>query len=241
MGVVAFIADIHGNLEALRATFRFLETQQVEVIHCLGDIVGYGPDPNSCIALVKEACTKVVAGNHDWAACGKTSISDFNPIAQEAIRWTREVLNDEEREYLADLPLTSQVNDALLVHSSPVAPELWIYITDPYEARVALESCTATHVMVGHTHIPMAFRLCGEKAEYLPCKGELELQQGARYLINVGSVGQPRDGDPRACCVIIKGDKLIFKRIPYAVEITSRKIIEKGLPPFLAHRIMRGW
>ncbi len=236
----AFISDIHSNWEALGKTLEKLSAQAIEEIYCLGDIVGYGPDPELCVEEVRKRCTGVVAGNHDWGVVGKTSILDFNSIAQAAVYWTRNKLNDTQKEYLASLPLTLHLEgDILLVHASPLMPQEWFYVVDEYSARIALENSSEKVIMVGHSHIPEAFRLKEGEIETVPFPFRLE--EGARYLVNVGSVGQPRDGDPRACCVILKGEEVRLERLAYPAEITSNKIRERGLPPLLAHRIREGW
>ncbi len=240
MEAKAFISDIHGNWEALEKTLEELDTLGIKEIYCLGDIVGYGPDPDLCLEAVRKRCTGVIAGNHDWAVVEKTPTEDFNAIARAAVYWTRRKLNDHQKEYLASLPLTLRTEkETLLVHASPLRPHEWPYIMDEYSALIALEGCPDWVVMVGHSHVPEAYRLKDGRIERFPFPFTLEKK--ARYLVNVGSVGQPRDGDPRACCVIVEENRMRLERITYPVEITSRKIRKKGLPLFLAHRIKEGW
>ncbi len=240
MGGVAFISDIHGNWEALEKTLERLESLGTDEIHCLGDMVGYGPDPEKCLDEVAKRCSMVVAGNHDWAAVGKTPLEDFNVLARAAIYWTRERLSPSQTEYLATLPLTLPLpSSILLVHSSPVMPHQWPYLMDEFSARVALEGCREKLVMVGHTHIPLAYRMEGGTIKAIPFPFAIEGE--ARYLVNAGSVGQPRDGDPRACCIFMEGGWVRLERVPYPAHVTAEKIKDRGLPPLLAMRIQEGW
>jgi diadenosine tetraphosphatase ApaH/serine/threonine PP2A family protein phosphatase len=233
----AFISDIHGNLEALQETLGFLDSLGIEEVYCLGDLVGYGPDPGPCITLICERCRGVVAGNHDWAVAGIFSVSGFSPEAREAILWTRERLNAEEIRYLSALPLSISLSEAFLVHSSPLDPARWSYILGTEDAVSALRYSPSDLCMVGHTHVPAVF--CEEDARLGHCF-PLVMEGKGRCLVNVGSVGQPRDGDPRAACVLLEGGRLTLERIPYPVEVTSGKILERGLPEFLARRLGKG-
>ena len=239
MEPLAFISDIHGNLEALEKVLNFTDHMGLKQILCLGDIVGYGPDPNRCVELVSQTCLGTVAGNHDWAVVGKTPLEDFNTMARKAIYWTRTRLQSRNLEYLASLPLTLTMEDMLLVHASPIMPHQWIYIMDPFSASLALERSCHKMIMVGHSHVPQAYRMKGEKVETLSFPFPLE--EEARYLVNVGSVGQPRDGDPRACCVVLEDGEIRLERISYPAHITAEKIKEKGLPSILGIRILEGW
>ncbi len=238
MKAVAFISDIHGNLEALEATLRFLKNRGVETIHCLGDLVGYGPDPGPCTALIRKHCHGVVAGNHDWAVIGKTPIDLFNPMAEDTVLWTRRILSSNEVLYLENLPLILEIKEGILAHASPINPEAWFYVTDSISARVTLDTYPKKRIFIGHTHIPQAFSSWSkgirELAFPFTMKGEIQ------YLINVGSVGQPRDGDPRACALTIENEKAILWRIPYDVETTVQKIKERGLPKPLGQRLLLG-
>lgn len=242
MGKLAIISDIHGNLEALKSVLEMLEWMRVERIHCLGDIVGYGPDPAACIELVRENCDGIIAGNHDWAVCGKTSIFNFNPVAQQAVLWTRERLGDEELEFLISLPLSlTEGESTLLVHASPLNPAEWGYIESVWEASVAFSYFDMPLCFIGHTHVPAVFTWSHEetKEESYPVK----IREGKRYIFNVGSVGQPRNGDPRGTFAIwdIERREIELIRVSYRVKETQKKILEKGLPPWLAHRLALGW
>jgi len=238
MAGVAFISDIHGNLEALEATLRFLKNQGIETIHCLGDLVGYGPDPGPCTALIRKHCHGVVAGNHDWAVVEKTPLDPFNTLAKDAILWTREMLSSGESIYLEGLPLTLETKEGLLAHASPIHPEEWFYITDLLSAEATLDTCLAKRIFIGHTHIPQAFSSGPENIKELVFP--FPLKRGIQYLINAGSVEQPRDRDPRTCALTIEEEKATLWRIPYDPEATAQKIKERGLPKPLGQRLLLG-
>jgi len=238
---IGFISDIHGNLEALEAVLKVLDEMKVRTIYCLGDIVGYGPDPSACLSLVRESCEVIIAGNHDWAVCGKTPIETFNPIARQAVIWTRKSLKDEELEFLSSLPLLFSIEKGILVHASPFQPEKWWYITTLWDASVAFSQFDLPLCFVGHTHVPLIFTLSGKKI--IEKDYPLMVSENERYIINIGSVGQPRDHDPRGAFVVWekgKGKIEIF-RVGYNVKETQRKIIQKGLPVWLAERLALGW
>ncbi len=239
MEPLAFISDIHGNLEALDRVLKLVDSLGIDNVYCLGDLVGYGPNPGECIELTIERCSGIVAGNHDWAVVGKTPLEDFNPVARTAIHWTMKRLSWHQLRLLKALPLTLSLDSLFLVHSSPLMPHQWLYIMDEFSASLALERRPEKVILVGHTHVPQAYREKGEKVETISFPFKLE--KDARYLVNVGSVGQPRDGDPRACCVVMEEGEVRLERIPYPVQETARKIKERGLPSILAYRIQEGW
>jgi len=251
------ISDIHGNLPALETVLSHLR-KQVDAFICLGDIVGYGAQPNECCELIKELKPIIVAGNHDWGAVGKIPLEHFNPYAQQAIIWTRANLTSGNWEFLASLPKTRESPLFTLVHGSLVNP-LEEYILSSPEARDSLSFLTSKILFFGHTHIPTVFyqdepqsfwvnRLTIRDNYILDLKKlaetieELE-EVEVRFLINPGSVGQPRDRDPRASAVIFdsKRMKVIFKRYEYPIEEAQRKILLAGLPPVLAERLSFGW
>lgn len=236
---IAVISDIHANLPALNATLKFLSTQKIDRIICLGDIVGYGPYPNECIELVKEHCQYVMLGNHDQAALGMGDVNYFNEYALEVILWTRERLTAYNKGFLENLPYSVSDDKRLYVHSSPFEPEEWHYILDEHEARANLACTDAQLIFIGHSHIPLVFseREGFLETELLP----LELKRD-RYIVNVGSIGQPRNGDPRATFVIYddQSDNLEYIRINYDVDEAFQAIIDSHLPSFLAMRLLTG-
>ncbi len=242
------ISDIHANLEALEAVLEDARGQYDEV-WCLGDIVGYGPDPNECVEKVRELPIACVAGNHDWAALGKIDLADFNPDAREASRWTQVALDPVSRAYLESLPETIVVEDKVtLVHGSPRYP-IWEYIISIPIALESFDYFETPWCLVGHSHIPVIFHLI-EKEGFRDCEALLpplnkpfHLPPGERFIVNPGSVGQPRDGDPRASYVILDLEKqtVEYRRISYPIEKTQAKMEEIGLPPRLIARIAFGW
>ncbi len=235
---IGIVSDIHGNWEALKAVSYILESEKVEEVWCLGDIVGYGPDPSLCIEWVKKNCKLIVCGNHDKAIYDPSELVYFNPAAQTAINWTSEQLKESDIAFLKSLPLTINWEDYLLVHASPERPQDWIYIFSVWEAERAFECCEERIILVGHTHVPQAYELKEEMAE--EAEFPVELKSNIRYLINPGSVGQPRDGDPRASFGILKDNVFELIRVEYDVRKTQTKMYERGLPEFLARRLATG-
>ncbi len=239
------IADIHSNLAALEAVLDDVERRGgVEEIWCLGDVVGYGPDPNECIRLLRQYKHICVAGNHDWGAIGRIDISDFNPDAASACRWTSRELGPGETQYLEGLPLTICREDFTLVHGSPREP-IWEYLLSTSSARINFAYFKTNFCLVGHSHIPLMFESTGEGQcllSGLPLNTPLNLE-GRRLIINPGGVGQPRDGDPRASYAIYDSDEgaIYHYRIPYDIAVTQQRMAKRGLPLSLAERLSFGW
>jgi len=236
----AIIADIHGNLEALRAVLADVEGQDIDEVPCLGDIVGYGADPEACLAGVEEHCSSIVGGNHDFAAAGRSSLEYFNPYARRAIEWTTEQLSPASQEVLSGLELTVNVDGFSLVHSSFFAPERFDYIFAPSQARVCFLKQESPLAFFGHTHLPVAF-FDTDPVTY-SLGPEIRINPELKTLINVGSVGQPRDEDARACYAVYDSDKgsVTIRRVKYNIEQAARKITEAGLPEILAERLFLG-
>lgn len=238
----AIISDIHGNFEALQAVLKDTKKQRVDEVVCLGDLVGYGADPNECVEAVREAAEKVVAGNHDWAAIGKLGLDYFNAAAKMAAEWTGEVLTEENRTYLRDLPLTLEVEEGfVLVHSSPTAPDQWMYVFHPGQAARDFSAFSQQVCFIGHTHQPAVFTDNGgfHLGQSL---ADFRMGMGTRYLVNVGSVGQPRDGNPDAAYCVFDSEKLSLRirRVEYDVAQSSLKIVRNKLPKSLAERLPLG-
>jgi len=235
---IAIISDIHGNLEALQTALKYIQSQGITRIICLGDIVGYGPFPNECVELTRKYSEKCLLGNHDAAAIDQTDISFFNQYAKDAALWTRKVLTEYNKQYLANLPLEYQEGDVLYVHSTPENPETWDYIQSEFEARMYMQRISARVVFIGHSHIPVVFSHT-EGAFY---EEDVPLEENDKYIINVGSIGQPRDGDPRLCFVIfdIAENHVQYVRLDYDIQKTYEAILENKLPPFLAMRLLSG-
>lgn len=246
---IAIISDIHGNLEALEAVLNHADREGFDRLVCLGDVVGYGANPCECVDLVRERVSQddgqelVVKGNHDDAASGGGD-EYFNDQAQRAIRWTAEQLSDETLAWLRELKMVfSYTPDYFLVHASPHEPESWHYVVNMGDALSAFDSFTERVAFIGHSHVPFfVSREEGDEQIQIHQTEVVRLENGSRYLTNVGSVGQPRDGDPRACYVFydVEAGSIQRFRVEYDVEAASRKILEAGLPEFLALRLHKG-
>ncbi len=236
----AIISDIHGNREALDAVLAEIESQECEEIICLGDIVGYGAEPGYCLDKIREVCSIVVAGNHDYAALGRINIDYFNPHARQATLWTRDQLSESQRDYLGELPLTDERDSFTAVHGSLESPELFDYIQTSYDAYLTMEQMTTPVCFIGHSHIPIAFLLL-EVVQFSE-EPELELGDYKKAIVNVGSVGQPRDNNPDACFAVFDETQKSVKtlRVGYDIERSAAKILEAGLPDFLAERLIYG-
>jgi diadenosine tetraphosphatase ApaH/serine/threonine PP2A family protein phosphatase len=239
--VIAVISDIHGNLEALEAVLQDAAREKVEGVICLGDVVGYGADPNACMDRVAAACRATVLGNHDVAARDLREAENFNEVAREAIRWTSRKLTAENLRRLHHLPYDFVSDDTRYVHASPDDPPSWHYILTEQEAWSAFEACPEPVCFVGHSHVPLRVMLRAGRLVVLD-EDTLQVGEEERALINVGSVGQPRDGDWRASYVLWDpGERwATSRRVEYDVEGASRKILEAGLPEILAHRLKFG-
>ena len=240
---IAILADIHSNLEALNAVLADAGEQgSIDEIWCLGDTVGYGPDPVACLDTVLSMGHVLVAGNHDLAAVGKISLADFNPYAAEACRWTTTQLSHERREHMGKLPLRAEQTPFTLVHGSPRDP-VWEYVISLDVAQACFDHFTTSYCLVGHSHIPFICRQGQRGAELVdvPLGSPVPLGQ-ERLIVNPGGVGQPRDGDPRASYIIYHKEEnsIEFRRVPYDLAATQRKIRLAGLPEYLAERLQYG-
>lgn len=239
--MIAVISDIHGNLEALEATLEDADREKVDGVICLGDVVGYGADPNACMDLIWDRAKAKVLGNHDAAARDLREAENFNEVAREAIRWTNEALTATNQERLKNLGYEHVESGARFVHASPDDPPAWHYILTEQEAWNAFEACPETVCFVGHSHVPLRVALRDGRLVVLPDE-ILAVREDERALINVGSVGQPRDGDWRASYALWDPDRrrAIARRVEYDLERASRKILEAGLPEILARRLAVG-
>jgi diadenosine tetraphosphatase ApaH/serine/threonine PP2A family protein phosphatase len=236
------ISDIHGNFPALQTVL--LDADPFDAILCLGDVVGYGPNPNECIERIQEFPLTCIAGNHDWGAIGRTDLVIFNKDARQALYWTQHELTPENRNVLSDLPTSVNLEDVLLVHGSPREP-IWEYLVDVRAAKDNFEGYEFEIALVGHTHLPMVFEWIEDvqQARVLLPDWEAPLNlEGRRLIINPGSVGQPRDGDPRASYALFDTEEGTWesRRVPYAVEITQERMRARGLPQRLVDRLQMG-
>ena len=239
----AIIADIHANLTAFEAVLDDMERRGgVDEIWCLGDIVGYGPDPHECIERLRQYNHVCVAGNHDWAAIGKVSTADFNPDAALACQWTAGQLTAKDIRYLERLPLEIDKDSFKLVHGSPREP-IWEYVISIGIARENFNFFQSPYCLVGHSHVPFVFREEDGSCTSSRLVDNIGLAVGeSRLILNPGGVGQPRDGDPRASYAIYDSESRIVRlhRIAYDIIITQDGMMEKGLPVRLAVRLQHG-
>lgn len=239
----AIIADVHANLTAFAAVLKDIEQRGgMDEIWCLGDIVGYGPDPHECIALLRQQRYVCVAGNHDWGAIGKVDIADFNPDAAAACQWTAQQLSPEDVRYLENLPLTLERDNFTLVHGSPREP-IWEYLTSTSIAMQNFNFFQSPYCLVGHSHLPLVFRDEDGACSFNKWTTNIGLALGQnRLIINPGGVGQPRDGDPRASYAIYDTEnrQIRLYRVSYDIETTQHKMMEGGLPIRLVVRLKYG-
>jgi diadenosine tetraphosphatase ApaH/serine/threonine PP2A family protein phosphatase len=240
---IAVLADIHANLTAFEAVLGDIEEKGgVDEFWCLGDIVGYGPDPGECIKLLRTLDPVCVSGNHDLGAIGKIDLSYFNPAAAEACRWTATRLNPVDARYLEDLPATVQKDDFLLAHGSPMEPALEYIISTGIAAK-NFAFFESRFCLVGHTHVPLAFKEEEGFCVSIALSPGIGLVLGEkRMIINPGGVGQPRDGDPRASYGIYESEGKMFRlyRVEYNIRTTQDKMVKAGLPIQLISRLEVG-
>lgn len=241
---ILIISDIHGNLAALEAVLEAVNAQGYDRVWCLGDTVGYGPHPNECVTEVQNMEALCIAGNHDWAALDKISLEDFNRDAQKATLWTRDQLTPESVSYLEKQPEVRVEGNFTLAHGSPRHP-IWEYIQLPSVAAANFAYFETPYCLVGHSHVPVIFRALDEHRSdmfFPPLDVPLILGE-ERLIINPGSVGQPRDGDPRASYMLWdeEAGTLQFHRVEYPIGRTQKRMMEAGLPPRLAARLAFGW
>lgn len=240
------ISDIHANLAAFKAVLS--DAPSFDRIWCLGDIAGYGPEPNECVELLNEFPHICVAGNHDWAAIGLLNLEDFNTDARHACQWTQEQLTPESLEYLKNLPTTLVEEGFTLVHGSPRQP-IWEYILYSSTARSNFPYFNTQICLVGHTHAPAGFRYHVDQEGMAFCEPFNFIPRRAmslgkdRLILNPGSVGQPRDGDARASYALLDPEEKVleYHRVTYPVEVTQEKMKRAGLPARLIIRLSYGW
>jgi len=238
---VAVISDVHANYHALEAVLRDVEGGGVDEVWCLGDTVGYGPRPNECCDEVRKRSDHCLVGNHDLVALGELDIGDFNDEAAAAARWTADVLVPEARDFLQSLEPSAHLHGVDLFHASARDP-VWEYVLTEEAARATLELSAATVVLVGHSHVALAIAQDGGEVVGGLAPGGTEVELEGRWLLNPGSVGQPRDGDPRAAWLLLDLGRRFaaFHRVPYPVEQTQSEMRDRRLPELLASRLERG-
>ena len=238
---MGIFSDIHGNVHALKAVLEELDRQNVDFILCCGDVVGYGGNPNQCVEILRERGIPTIAGNHDFAALSLVDITYFNDIAREAILWTRGHLTEDNTAWLKELPLSIEMDDMLFVHASPNSPENWNYIITMGQARTGFMHFTQRVCFIGHSHTPFIVEN-NDGNLVCPETPRIVCRENCRYLVNVGSVGQPRDRNPDACFAIYdRAEKAIeIRRVTYDMAGAQESIMNQGLPTELAERLAYG-
>lgn len=236
----AIFADIHANLEAFEVVLADARDQGCESHICVGDVVGYNANPRQCLQRVQSLNCPVVKGNHDDYAASESSLESFNPLAEAAIQWTRDQLSSEEKKWLGNLPLTLEISGFTIVHATLEDPHGWGYVLNQLDAAASLSRQRTELCFFGHTHSPRAY--IQDNSVIGLSYDRLILDPGRKYFINVGSVGQPRDGDWRAAYVVFDDQlrAIQLRRLQYNLPKTQEKILASGLPPRLADRLAFG-
>jgi len=240
---VAIVSDIHANRQALEAVLEHVRVTECEALWCLGDLVGYGGDPDACVALVREQADICLAGNHDLAVTGALSIEDFSDAARRSAEWTREIITPETRSFLETLAPSDEDQVVSLYHASPRDP-VWEYVLSPLQAELGFDVQPERIAAVGHTHVALEFhRFEGDSAtgQTRHADDELDLSVG-HWLLNPGSVGQPRDGDPRAAWMQLDTEAwtAVYRRTEYDIDGAAWAIRAARLPDSLAERLSFG-
>jgi diadenosine tetraphosphatase ApaH/serine/threonine PP2A family protein phosphatase len=236
----AILGDIHANLEALNAVVEDARSKGVTDFLCVGDVVGYNASPSECIRVIRGLGCSTVRGNHDHYCSYNESLDDFQPLAASVIAWTRRQLSEDDVRWLHDLPYQKAFGGFTLVHSTLDMPERWGYVFDTLAAEANFSYQMTSLCFHGHTHVPMVYEKQGEVIRVEPCKTKIAF--GTKYFVNVGSVGQPRDNDPRSAYVVYtaKTKELEFVRVAYDIETAMDKNMRAGLPERLALRLAQG-
>jgi predicted phosphodiesterase len=239
---VAVVSDLHANSHALEAVLAEVSAEAPDELWCLGDVVGYGPQPDRCCELIRDRASLCLAGNHDLAVIGTLPLEDFNGDAAAAARWTQRVLGDESLAFLAGLKSSGRRSGVALAHGSPLDP-VWDYVLSEEGARRSLEAVEEPLLLVGHSHVPLRIQSAGGVVSggLGQPDDEVELPSG-RWLLNPGSVGQPRGGDPRASWLLLdlSAGRAWFRRTEYPIHLTQAEIRDAGLPEPLAVRLALG-
>ena len=241
---ILIISDIHANSTAFDAILENAKDEW-DYVWSLGDVVGYGPDPNECIERLRELPNLCLAGNHDWAALERLDIRTFNPDARAAVDWTRARLTDENMRWLKALPTTFVIGKYTLVHASPREP-IWEYVLEPLVAALNFTHFETPYCIVGHTHQPVIYEMTNDRGDtsmQKPQYFEKQTLNGSRKIINPGSVGQPRDADPRAAYALLdfENDIWEYRRVEYNIEETQSRMRQHELPERLIARLEHGW
>jgi predicted phosphodiesterase len=236
------LSDIHSNIEALNAVVAALKKEKIDTYLCIGDVVGYASNPKECIEIVKPLANIIIAGNHDWAAVDLFALDYFNPYAKEAILWTKNILDHKDRYFLEYLKLVYKNNDLILVHGTLSNPQEFDYMANVYAAKETFSLMENDICFVGHTHVAGVFIKDKNSSIDYSQDSSISIRPGNKYIVNAGSVGQPRDRNPKAAYCIYDTNKkeIHIKRVDYDTEAARKKIIDAGLPKFLGDRLLVG-
>jgi len=239
---LAIFADIHANIDALDAVLNDAREKGATDFICVGDVVGYNAAPNECLDTVRKLNAAIVRGNHDHYCSNDEHLEDFHPLAANVVSWTRQQLGAERQAWLRDLPLHAFHQGITLVHSTLDMPERWGYVFDEIEAEAHFSYQNTQVCFNGHTHVPVFFEKRGTVIERKDATGEIQMQLGKKYFINTGSVGQPRDNDPRAsyCIYEVTKRRITFRRVAYDIAAAQKRIKAAGLPDRLSQRLANG-
>ncbi|MCP4569806.1 MAG: metallophosphoesterase family protein [FCB group bacterium] len=239
---LAIFSDVHANLEALKAVISDIEQLNVEKVVFLGDAVGYGANPDKCVKLIDSLCEIKLLGNHDYVAMGLESPSSFNEMAKQSILWTQQQLKRKSIERLSEFEMEVSFLDYAFVHATPENPSEWGYMLMVEDATRNFNFFSQNYCFVGHSHLPAVFRRGNDGKVVLETKTQFEGDGESRYIINVGSVGQPRDGNRDACYLIAEtdGNRFEYRRIPYDLKAAQKKMKKAELPEFLITRLAIG-
>ena len=236
----AIFGDIHANLEALDTVLEDCQAQRCTHYACLGDVVGYNANPRECLEKIRAMNCPTVKGNHDDEATQDRTLNELNPLAERALLWTRQQLSEDQKQWLRDLKLVRQVRDFTIVHATLDSPGSWAYVSNRFDAMASFSYQFTQLCFYGHTHSPRIY----EKEDTVRCLRETEtrIRRGVKYFVNVGSVGQPRDGDWRASYAVFDADNQVIsiRRLEYDLRSAQHKIREAGLPSVLAERLALG-
>lgn len=238
----AFISDIHSNIEAFDAVLADIEKEKPDRILFLGDIVGYGPSPNECIDRLLQVADFSLGGNHDWAVVGKTPDDYFNPFAKEAVDWTGKVLREDNREFLLRTKASDIIDGFQVAHSTPYNPEEWRYIMSQKEALENYSSIRGQLCFIGHSHQPLIIEYQDSSNVRVHRDKVFQFVPENKYIINIGSVGQPRDANVNSCWVLFDSNenRVEYHRVPYDIAAVQKKMENVGLPRYLIDRLALG-
>jgi predicted phosphodiesterase len=236
----AIIADIHANLEALQVVLKDIKEQKCTHYACVGDVVGYNANPKECVDIIRSMGMPCVKGNHDEYCSSDDPLEGFNPHAAEAVNWTRRQLTEEDRQWLRDFKYLRMVASFSMVHATLDGPQRWGYVFDKLAAAASFTYQNTAVCFFGHTHVPVAF--IRDSMVRGGTYSKFKIEPGKKYFVNVGAVGQPRDGNPKAGYVVYDMDEgtIELRRLDYDIEKAQKKILEAGLPARLAERLASG-